>query len=55
MYAANEGRKYEEIYTQTGIHKWQQTLQANEAINAHDYHTALTLISGKNSEDYYNR
>lgn len=34
---------------------WEDTIQASLAVDKQEYETALQLISGNTSEDYYNR
>lgn len=63
--ATNEGKLYDKIYSNKDIYTSakidqeinhiKNTLQANEEIKNQNYETALTLISGNTSEDYYNR
>lgn len=63
--ATNESKIYDKFYNNKNIYTSEKidqeithiknTLQANEAIKNQEYETALTLISGNTSEDYYNR
>lgn len=63
--ATNEGKIYDKLYSNKDIYTSEKidqeinhikdTLQANEEIKNQNYETALTLISGNTSEDYYNR
>lgn len=63
--AANEGRLYDALYSDADVdassplgHKIAQienTFRAHEAMQDQEYETALQLISGNSSEEYYNR
>lgn len=63
--AIREGKVYDNIYSNKEIYNSEniqqetlhikKTITANEAIKNKNYETALTLISGNTSEDYYNR